>query len=129
MQNVRALRPAPLAAVPVPSTTEYDGEIQYTTDQDGARFQVPKSNPAAAIAALAVPASTVAYVNAGKTNQMLAISGGVVSLITQTRNAVVADLFVLAAAAAVDGLVAILAPGDSIAFTYTTVPVVSVIPL
>lgn len=129
MSNLLALRPAALKTVPAPDSLEYDGESLSLTDQDSARWTVPKSNIAGAIAAMVVPATGVAYTNTGKNSIAVAITGGVVSEITQGRGANTAILFQLGTAAAVDGVVAILAPGDTITFTYTTVPVVSIIPL
>lgn len=123
------LSPGVLAAVIPANAIEYDGEYLYVDDQDGARSTVQKSYPANALAAVAVPASGSTFKNTQKGALQLLITGGVVSLITLTRGGVTADIFVLAAAAAVDGLSVVLLPGDVITCTYTTVPVIYGLPL
>ena len=128
MPNITSLRKAALAAVPVPSSVEYDGTNMQMTDETGARRPIPVSGVAAAIAAMAVPATGVAYVNNAKTAVQVVTTGGTVTVISVTRGANSVDAL-SQAAGAVTGSVVVLAPGDSITFTYTAAPTVNIIPL
>ncbi len=129
MPNIVSLRKAALAAVPVASSIEYDGANLQLTDETGTRYAVPKSGAAGAIAAVVVPASTVALVNTTDTNQMYCTTGGTVTAIDVKRGTNTAIAYADAAGAAVLACNVVIAPGDSIIWTYTVVPTVSVVPL
>ncbi len=128
MPNLISLRKAPLAAAPMASSLEYDGNALQLTDETGARTPIPRSGVASAIAAMAVPATGVAYVNTAKTAVQIASYGGTVTVISVTRGVTTVDIL-SQAAGAVTGSVVTLAPGDAITFTYTVAPAVNIIPL
>lgn len=128
MANITALRAAALAATPVASSLEYDGESVQLTNQEGVRTPLVKSGAAGAIAAVAVPASGTPYTNAAKTAVQYLIYGGTVTVISVTRAGVTVDVL-SQAAAAVAGLAFTLAPGDEFTVTYTAAPTVNAMPL
>ena len=128
MPNILPLRKAPLAGVPVPSSVEYDGKNLYTTDETGTRYAAQKSGVAGAIAAMVVPATTVAYVNNAATPVQCLIYGGTNTVVSVTRGAATVDIWT-GAGVAIAGLAVTLDPGDAITFTYTAVPTVNLMPL